>query len=460
MKKRFFLTKRFLCLSIAAVIACSVFAASAGAREEHALVDEVFTLILDNYVDELPPSTLAEGALSGVEEELKAVGKYYKPMPTFSSDKGLSSADRNKALEAIDAVFEGISLNENTGLEEAALRGMFKKLDQHSLYLDTAAYKDIQAETRGEFVGIGLQLTLKHGELSVISAIEDTPAYRAGLKAGDMLIAIDGVSSKGMSVASAIKHIRGKKGTVVTLDARRSGVDRTLEFKITREQIKIKSVKSRPLEGGIGYLRVSQFQENTAEEVSAELVKLGSRDNKLKGLILDLRNNPGGLLLSAVDVADEFIDAGTIVYLKGRTVDANARFESKSTRPRPYYPIAVLVNEGSASAAEVVAGALQDLNRGVLIGNGTFGKGTVQTLFPLKNNNGVRLTTARYHFFSGRAVSGGLTPDAMVEEKEGADRPLEIARRALENALKDGVAVSNDKLRKAAQDGSVSQKVN
>jgi carboxyl-terminal processing protease len=305
---------------------------------------------------------------------------------------------------------------DNEELVEGAISGMLRTLDPHSSYLDPDAYKELQVETKGSFGGIGIEITIRDGFLTVVSPLEGTPAYELGIQAGDQILRVDGEPTKEMTLMEAVKKMRGPKGTNVVLTIMREEFTKPQDFVITRATIAIRSVRSKTLEPGYGYIRLSQFQSSTARDLRKEIVKLEQENKSLKGLIMDLRNNPGGLLDQAVKVSDEFLNEGLIVYTGGRLKSQDMRFEAHmNTRPHSY-PIVVLVNEGSASAAEIVAGALQDHKRAVVVGVKTFGKGSVQTVMPLRNGAALRLTTAIYYTPSGRSIQAkGIEPDILVE---------------------------------------------
>lgn len=302
-------------------------------------------------------------------------------------------------------------------LLDNAIRGMLAGLDPHSSYLDAEGYKDLQVGTSGEFGGLGIEVGMEDGFVKVIAPIDDTPAQRAGVKAGDLIIRLDSKPVKGLTLHQAVNIMRGKVGTPIMLTIVRDGVDKPLEIKIVRDTIKVKSVKHRSLGDGYGYLRISQFQSHTGDNLVDALDKLRD-ENKgpLKGLVLDLRNNPGGVLNAAVEVSDAFLDKGLIVYTQGRVPDSELRFNATPKEVIEGAPLVVLVNGGSASASEIVAGALQDHKRAVIIGTRTFGKGSVQTILPLQNNTALKLTTARYYTPSGRSIQAeGIEPDIVLE---------------------------------------------
>ncbi|HCW95540.1 MAG TPA: peptidase S41 [Pseudomonas sp.] len=301
-------------------------------------------------------------------------------------------------------------------LLENAIKGMLSNLDPHSAYLEPDAFAELQESTSGEFGGLGIEVGVEDGFNKVVSPIDDTPASRAGIEAGDLIIKIDGKPTKGMSMMDAVAQMRGKPGSDITLTLVREG-GKPYDVKLTRAVIKVKSVKSQLLEPGYGYLRVTQFQVNTGEEVGKALARL-KKDNggkKLSGLVLDLRNNPGGVLQAAVEVSDHFLTKGLIVYTKGRIANSELRFSADPADASEGVPLVVLINGGSASASEIVAGALQDHKRAVVMGTDSFGKGSVQTVLPLNNDRALKLTTALYYTPSGRSIQAqGIVPDIEV----------------------------------------------
>jgi len=302
-----------------------------------------------------------------------------------------------------------------------AINGMLTALDPHSSFMPPDTYKEMKIETKGTFGGLGIEISIKDGILTVISPIEDTPAFRAGVKAGDQILKIDDKFTKDLTIIDAVKRMRGEKGTKVTLTLMREGFERPKEFALVRDIIQVKSVKFKNLDDGYGYVRIAQFQEKTSDDLQKALLSLNeSNKGKMRGLVLDLRNDPGGLLDQAVKVSETFLAEGKlVVYTEGREKDAQMRFTSRKGDKQPNYPIVVLINSGSASASEIVAGALQDHKRAVVMGVQSFGKGSVQTIIPLSDNSGLRLTTARYFTPSGRSIQAkGITPDIVVEKIE------------------------------------------
>lgn len=337
-----------------------------------------------------------------------------------------------------------------------AISGMLANLDPHSAYLDADAFKDLQVSTQGEFGGLGIEVGMEDGFVKVISPIEDTPAFRAGVKAGDLIIKLDETPVKGMTLSDAVKKMRGKPKTSIKLTIARKGETKPIEITIVRDKIKVQSVKSKMVEPGYGYLRVTQFQEETAADVVRHLDKmLKDKDGKptpLNGLVLDLRNDPGGLLHGAVGVAAAFLPANALVVsTDGRTPDAKRKYTASSEdylrgnkddflknlpAQAKSVPLVVLVNGGSASASEIVAGALQDHKRGVIMGTQTFGKGSVQTVLPLSSNTAVKLTTARYYTPSGRSIQAkGIVPDVVVEETANGEVRERLREADLERHL-------------------------
>ena len=298
-------------------------------------------------------------------------------------------------------------------LLEYAISGMLSNLDPHSSYLDTESYKELQVGTSGEFGGLGIEVTMENGFVKVMAPIDDTPAHKAGLKSGDLIIRLDSTPVKGLTLKDAVEIMRGKPGTDILLTVIREGEEKPLKFTLTRAIIKVKSVKSRSLEKGYAYLRITQFQSHTPENLIDAIGELKrENDGQLKGVVLDLRNNPGGVLSAAVSVSDAFLENGLIVYTEGRVKDAEMKFKATPGDVLNGAPIVVLVNAGSASASEIVAGALQDHHRAVIMGEKSFGKGSVQTIVPIGTGAALKLTTARYYTPSGRSIQAeGINPD-------------------------------------------------
>ena len=324
-------------------------------------------------------------------------------------------------LRAFSEIFGRIKNNyvepvEDKELLQNAIRGMLSGLDPHSTYLDLDDFKELREGTSGEFGGLGIEVTMEDGFVKVVSPIDDTPAAEGGVLAGDLIVRLDDTPVKGMSLGDAVDIMRGKPGSKLLLTIIREGEDRPLKIELTRAIIKVKSVKQRMLEPGYGYIRISTFQSRTGPSMKEAISALKiENDGDLKGLVLDLRNNPGGLLNAAIDVSDAFITKGLIVYTDGRIEDSKQKFNAKPDDVLKGAPLVVLVNGGSASASEIVAGALQDHHRAVIIGSKTFGKGSVQTVMPLTNDTAVKMTTARYYTPSGRSIQAeGIVPDIVV----------------------------------------------
>lgn len=386
-----------------------------------------------------------------------------------------ASADRSaiaplpvEELRAFADVFNAIKQGyvepvEDSKLINHAISGMLSGLDPHSAYLDIEAFRDLREGTQGEFGGLGIEVGMEDGFVKVVSPIEDTPAFRAGVKAGDLIVKLDETPVKGMNLSDAVKRMRGKPNTSIVLTIVREGESAPLEIRITREVIRVQSVRSRVIEPGFGYVRVAQFQENTAESVVDHLNRLGA-EGPLQGLVLDLRNDPGGLLHGAVGVSAAFLPRDTLVVsTDGRAPDAQREYRATPEdylrgrrgdflRNLPSFarevPMVVLVNAGSASASEIVAGALQDHERAVVMGTQTFGKGSVQTILPLNNNTAIKLTTARYYTPSGRSIQAkGIEPDFIVEESENgsAKRVREADLQGHLGNGREGPAESEDR---------------
>jgi len=356
--------------------------------------------------------------------------------------------------EVFNAIKQGyVEPIEDKKLITHAISGMLSNLDPHSSYLDADSFKDLQTSTQGEFGGLGIEVGMEDGLVKVISPIEDTPAYRAGVKSGDLIFKLDDKLVKGMTLTDAVKRMRGKPKTQIKLSILRKGEAKPIEITLTREVIKVQSVKSKLVEDGYGYLRITSFQENTAASVVKhlnDLYKAGS----LKGLVLDLRNNPGGLLNAAIGVSASFLPYKTLTTsTDGRVPDAKYQFH---VQPEDYLrgsrddfikdlptealkvPMVVLINGGSASASEIVAGALQDHKRAVVMGTTSFGKGSVQTVIPLPGNTAIKLTTARYFTPSGRSIQAkGIAPDITVEESANGTSAMRLREADLENHLED-----------------------
>ncbi|MBU0759572.1 MAG: S41 family peptidase [Candidatus Omnitrophica bacterium] len=342
----------------------------------------------------------------GLAEKASKTDSIYKELELFSDAVSIIRSDYVEEPQAKDLIY-------------GALKGMLSSLDPYSQFMDPDTYNEMKIETEGEFGGIGIEITIQDDLLTIITPIDDTPAFEAGLKAGDKIVKIEGEITRDLTLIDAVKKLRGKPGTQVNITILRESEKKLLDFSITRSVIKLESIKKAEIiESGIGYIRLSEFQEKTQRDLEESLRKLEMEG--MKALILDLRNNPGGLLDSAVDVAGKFLEEGQVVVsTKGRVENQNLVFKSKNKNRHLDYPLLVLVNGGSASASEIVAGAMQDLGRGLIMGTKSFGKGSVQTVVPMSDGSAVRLTTSKYFTPNGCSIHGeGITPDIVVEYEE------------------------------------------
>ena len=333
-----------------------------------------------------------------------------------------NSSETYRQLSLFGDVFERVRSEyvedvSDEQLIEAAVNGMLSALDPHSSYLSPKNFREMQTQTRGEFGGLGIEVTMENGVVKVVSPIDETPAFRAGLKSGDLITHLDGEPVQGLTLSEAVEKMRGKVGSDLKLTVRRENLD-PFNVTVTRDIIKIRSVRSRMEGGDIAYVRITSFSEQTANGVEQSIKSLRKKaKGKLAGIVIDLRNNPGGLLDQSVKVSDAFLDQGEIVSTRSRRPDESRRFNAKAGDITDGLPIVVMVNGGSASASEIVAGALQDHRRAIVLGTRTFGKGSVQTIIPLSGNGAIRLTTARYYTPSGRSIQAkGIEPDILVEQ--------------------------------------------
>ncbi|QGM20824.1 PDZ domain-containing protein [Spiribacter sp. 2438] len=350
-----------------------------------------------------------------------------------------------EALRSFTEVYERIQSDyvesvDDEALIRNAIRGMLENLDPHSAYLDAEAYQELQEGTRGEFGGLGIEVGTRDGFVEVIAPIDGTPADAAGMRPGDLIIRIDGESVKGMELRQAVRLMRGEPGSAVTLSVMRESADQPREVTMERAIIRVESVRTEMLEPGLGYVRISQFQSGTGDDLLRALERLNRNADGLDGLVLDLRNNPGGVLQAAVEVADAFLSRGEIVSTRGRVARAESRFIATPNDAISGAPLVVLVNAGSASASEIVAGALQDHRRAVILGESTFGKGSVQSVLPLRDGHAVKLTTARYFTPDGRSIQAeGIVPDVtlanVVVRDEGDDESLSARDYPLAEAV-------------------------
>ncbi|MDD2852090.1 MAG: S41 family peptidase [Desulfuromonadaceae bacterium] len=347
----------------------------------------------------------------------------------ISSQRHSLAEAKGSDYESIELFTDVMAIVKRSYVEEVdtkklvygAINGMLSSLDPHSSFMSPDSYKEMKIDTKGAFGGLGIEISIKEGVLTVISPIEDTPAFKAGIKAGDMILKIDDKFTKDLNINDAVKRMRGQKGTTVTLTIMRESFEKPKEFLLVRDVIQVKSVRYYLGDGGYGYVRIAQFQEKTDEDLSKALQAMREENKgELKGLVLDLRNDPGGLLDQAVRVADHFVaDGQMIVYTEGREKDSKMQFTAKKGAKEANYPIVVVINGGSASASEIVAGALQDHKRAIILGTQSFGKGSVQTIIPLSDDSGLRLTTARYFTPKGRSIQAkGITPDIIVDAVE------------------------------------------
>ncbi|MBI4707135.1 MAG: S41 family peptidase [Candidatus Omnitrophica bacterium] len=344
----------------------------------------------------------ARFGISAIEQKKK--DELYKQVELFSDSLAIIQSEYVDEPKPKDLIY-------------GALKGMLGSLDPHSQFMDPDTYNELKVDTEGKFGGLGIEITIKDGLLTVVTPIEDTPAWKAGLRAGDRIVKINDDLTRDMSLTDAVKRMRGKVGESVNLSILRESEKKILDFKITRDVIKIKDIKeARILEDGIGYIRLSEFRENTSKDLNIALENLSKQG--MSGLVIDLRNNPGGLLDVAVKVAEKFTPKGKmIVYTKGRKPSQNLEFISKENKPILDLPIVILINEGSASGSEIVAGCLQDYKRAIVVGTKSFGKGSVQTVIPLGDGSALRLTTSKYFTPSGKVIHGnGVNPDIVVEE--------------------------------------------
>ncbi|MBV9735160.1 MAG: S41 family peptidase [Acidisphaera sp.] len=339
----------------------------------------------------------------------------------FAQDTG--DAETYRLLSLFGDVFERVRSEyvepvSDRELIDNALNGMLSGLDPHSNYMDAKSFRDMQVQTRGEFGGLGIEVTQENGFIKVITPIDDTPASRAGVKAGDLILALDGQTVQGLTLNDAVDRMRGPPNSTIKLTIKREAVDKPIELTMQREIIHIEVVKSHLEDGDVGYIRLTQFNEQTDAGLRRAVQQLRAQaGDKLRGFVLDLRNNPGGLLDQAVAVSDDFLDHGEIVSTRARHPDDSQRWDAKPGDIANGLPLVVLINNGSASASEIVAGALQDNRRAILLGQRSFGKGSVQTVIPLPGNGAMRLTTARYYTPSGRSIQGlGIAPDVPVQE--------------------------------------------
>ncbi|MBK8974026.1 MAG: S41 family peptidase [Hahellaceae bacterium] len=361
---------------------------------------------------------LAYAAEPAAEDQPPTTDAQTDPVQEAAPKAGLPLDDLRKFVEVFDRIKKAyVEDVDDTTLLNNAIRGMLSGLDPHSTYLEPQAFEELQESTSGEFGGLGIEVGLEDGFIRVISPIDDTPAQKAGLESGDLIIKLDSTSVKGMSLEEAVNAMRGAPGTTIVLTIIRQGEDGPIEVPVIRDVIRVTSVKQQTLEEGFGYVRITQFQAQTGTDFEKALKKLkAASPNGLKGVVMDLRNNPGGVLQAAVEVADSLLDEGMIVYTEGRIKSSKLRFTATKGDSLNGAPVVVLINPGSASASEIVAGALQDQKRALIMGEASFGKGSVQTVLPLDEEYGLKLTTARYFTPNGRSIQAlGIVPDIEVK---------------------------------------------
>jgi carboxyl-terminal processing protease len=369
-----------------------------------------------SHQSRLTSLAMALALLGGAPQLLAAEEPANLPATAVNGKAPLPLDELRTFAEVLDRIKSAyVEPVDDKTLLENAIKGMLSNLDPHSAYLEPEDFQELQESTSGEFGGLGIEVGTEDGFVKVVSPIDDTPASKAGIQPGDLIVKIDGQPTKGITLMEAVDKMRGKAGSKIVLTLVRDG-SQPFDVELTRAAIKVKSVKSQLLDKSYGYLRITQFQVNTGEEVGKALAKLRKEnDGRLSGLILDLRNNPGGVLQSAVEVSDHFLRKGLIVYTKGRIANSELRFSADPADASEGVPLVVLINGGSASAAEIVAGALQDHKRGVLMGTDSFGKGSVQTVLPLNNDRALKLTTALYYTPNGRSIQAqGIVPDIEV----------------------------------------------
>ncbi len=414
----------------------------------------ISTLVISGHL-------LSTHAMAATEEQSSAndplpIQESHLPLQELRNFTEIFDRIRNSYVEPVD----------DKTLLQYAIDGMLSNLDPHSDYLLPEDFSELQEHTTGKFGGLGIEVGIEEGLIKVVSPIDDTPAEKAGIKAGDFIVSLDGEPVREMSLTNAIDKMRGEPGTDIELSIRRQGEPELLEFVLTRAEIKVASVRGEELGDGIGYLRITQFQDKSGAELIKAITKLqdkaAEQAEQLNGLVLDLRNNPGGVLDAAVEVSNAFLNSGLIVYTEGRISDSDFRYSATETTIAKDIPLIVLINGGSASASEIVAGALQDHKRAVIVGTKSFGKGSVQSVLPIAGNKAIKLTTARYFTPKGRSIQAqGIQPDVFVEQSEvtayeqsyykESDLPGHLSNGADEAVTEEDHQVSDDLLSKDFQ---------
>ncbi|MGV8059521.1 MAG: S41 family peptidase [Smithellaceae bacterium] len=438
--------KKYSRIFVAVLFFITLALSTAFASAEKSIIQEVIPLVMDNYIDQPDMYFLAAQALEGAKLKLQ---QEKKNVPALNDPQANSGMDKNTVIAFIKdnlarlSNHSGVSYQE---LEYAALKHLTVGLDPNSDFLSPQEMKELTDSQKGVFAGVGMEVGIKDNILTVVTPIDDSPALAAGILAGDQILQINDTPTKNLTIIQAVNLIRGETGSIVRILIMRKSFDKPREFTITRALITVKSVKYRQMEEGIGYLRITSFQNNTSAQVEEALNALGSRQHRLKGLVIDLRNNPGGLLDQSLRVTDKFIDNDLIITVKGRAANSETKHIGKTMGTHPSFPIIILINSGSASAAEILSGSLHSYNKAVLIGEKTYGKGTVQTLYNLSDGSGLKLTTHRYYLPSGAAVSQGINPDVIVAEKEGEDYPLAVAQNVFQKMTKSGYSANFEQL--------------
>lgn len=380
--------------------------------------------------------------------------------PSVDQDQRLPLRELRLFTQVFEQIRQGyVEEVSDTQLLENAIAGLLTELDPHSVYLNEESYGDLEENSSGEYGGLGLEVSTQEGVIRVVSPIDGSPAAKAGIQAGDLIVKMNNNPVRGMSLQKAIEKMRGEKGTSIKLTVFREGEDDTIDIDVVRDIIQVSAVRNRLLESAYGYVRVAQFQRNSGRDFVAALQELkqqSDEDSPLKGLVIDLRNNPGGLVPASVEIADALLDSGTIVYTEGRLPSANQSFDATQGDLLEGLPVVVLINGGSASASEIVAGALQDHGRAAVLGTQSFGKGSVQTVVPLGDGRAVKLTTARYFTPKGRSIQAeGIVPDIIVERAE--IRPYNLRQRLRESDLEGHLETLDDEDASAPADGKTQE---